>query len=332
MKANAVVFTAPNEVSYEAVDCPDPGPGDAVVRLTQSWISIGTEGSYLRGERVAGDTAYRGGDDPWPFPVVAGYQAVGVVEAVGDEIDDLAVGETVYRSLGKVNGMYHECGGHVSPSVTAREWIFKLPAEPDPVAFSGLVLAQVGYNCATRVPVAPGDDAVVIGDGLVGQWAAQTLAWQGARVAMAGTEDDRLPLAAKHAKAATINVRNTELAEAIREFAPDRLAIAVDAAGSRESTEKLIGWMRNRGTIVTAGFCGTDDKISLQSLRDYEIAIAAVSGWSQKTMDETLRGIADGHLQTLPLITHHFPVQEAPEVWKKIQALEEPMLGVILEW
>ena len=93
MTSTAVVFTAPNTVEVQEITCPDPGPGDVVVRVTHSWISNGTEGSYLRGERVDGDTPYRAGD-PWPFPVVAGYQKIGVVEWTGADVNDLAVGET----------------------------------------------------------------------------------------------------------------------------------------------------------------------------------------------------------------------------------------------
>ena len=59
MKAKAVVFPAANTVEVREVDCPEPGPRDVVVDVTHSWISNGTEGSYLRGERIAGDTAWR---------------------------------------------------------------------------------------------------------------------------------------------------------------------------------------------------------------------------------------------------------------------------------
>ena len=71
MQADAVVFTAPNTVEFSTVTAPDPGPNNIAVRITHSWISNGTEGSFLRGERIEGDTAYRKGD-PWPFPIVAG--------------------------------------------------------------------------------------------------------------------------------------------------------------------------------------------------------------------------------------------------------------------
>ena len=153
MKANAVIFRDRNVVEYGPVDCPDPGPDDAVIRVTHSWISNGTEGSYLRGERIAGDTPWRPGD-PHPFPIIAGYQKIGVVDWVGGAIEDLRMGEIVFSAMGQVHGTFSGSGGHVSPAVTRRDMIWKLPpGPPEPLAYSGLVLAQVGYNCGARPAV-----------------------------------------------------------------------------------------------------------------------------------------------------------------------------------
>ncbi|MEE2752946.1 MAG: oxidoreductase, partial [Candidatus Latescibacterota bacterium] len=99
MKANAVVFTSRNTVSFQEVDCPEPGVDDVVVEVTHSWISNGTEGSFLRGERTAGDTPWVPGD-PDPFPIVAGYQKVGKVTRVGVEVTDYAIGEIVFATMG----------------------------------------------------------------------------------------------------------------------------------------------------------------------------------------------------------------------------------------
>lgn len=126
MQSTAVIFTSPNTVEVGPVRCPDPGPGDVVVRVTHSWISNGTEGSYLRGERTDGDTPFAEGD-PAPFPVVAGYQKIGVVERVGEDVDDLEIGETVFATIGMVEGMHHDYAGHVSPSVCPRQEVFINP-------------------------------------------------------------------------------------------------------------------------------------------------------------------------------------------------------------
>jgi bacteriochlorophyllide a dehydrogenase len=331
MQAKAVIFTAPHTGEYATVTCPEPGPREVVVRVTHSWISNGTEGSFLRGERIAGDTPYYPGD-PWPFPIVAGYQKIGIVEWVGAEVTDLVVGETVFAALGKIEGMFAPWAGQVSPSVCPREQIWKIPGGVDPVACAGLVLTQVGYNCGVRAQVAVGEGAVVIGDGLVGQWAAQTLAWRGAQVFLVGRHADRLQKFGDAPLRHTVNTHEQDWVQVVRAACPAGVQVAVDTVGSTAVIEQLMGVMKRYGHIVSAGFYGTADKIALQPLRNRELTLDLVSGWSQDRMDATLRLIAAGHLQTLPLITHHFPVARAADAWRLIGQKNEPVLGVILDW
>jgi 3-hydroxyethyl bacteriochlorophyllide a dehydrogenase len=331
MQAHAVIFMAENTVEYGPVICPEPGPRDVVVRVTHSWISNGTEGSYLRGERIAGDTARRPGD-PWPFPIVAGYQKVGVVEWAGEEVTDVVVGETVFSAMGRVQGMFSSLGGHVSPSVSPRDHIWKLPPGVEPLAFAGLVLTQVGYNCGVRAPLAVGDGCVVLGDGMVGHWAAQTLAWRGAETVLVGRHPDRLARFRAGPLRHPFDARETDWIAAIRGLLPDGIQVLVDTVGSVESVEALVPLMRRHGHIVSAGFYGTADRLGLQPLRAGELAVEMVSGWSWERMNATRELIAAGHLETLPLITHCFPVEQAAKAWELIAAKGDSVLGVILEW
>jgi 2-desacetyl-2-hydroxyethyl bacteriochlorophyllide A dehydrogenase len=332
VRAKAVVFIAPRTVEVQHVETPEPGPGDAVIRVTHSWISNGTEGSFLRGERTAGDTPYRVGN-PWPFPIVAGYQKVGVVEHVGEDIDDLSVGETVFCVQGQVQGMYQSGGGHISPSVTARSGIYKLPEKLDPLAASGLVLTQVGYNCGARPHVNQGDSAVVIGDGLVGQWAAQALRFRGARVALLGRHEDRMSRFEPDGDARfTLDAGDPEWVGNVCRLFPKGLDVLVDTVGSLGSVEDLLPLMVRFGHFVSAGFYGTQDRFALQPARDFELTVHLVSGLVRDRMERTLKLIAAGHLLTLPLITHHFPVDSAADAWRLIESKSEPVMGVILDW
>jgi 2-desacetyl-2-hydroxyethyl bacteriochlorophyllide A dehydrogenase len=331
MQSDAVVFTAPNIVSYQKIDCPDPGPTDVVVRITHSWISNGTEGSYLRGERTDGDTPFQSGD-PVPFPVVAGYQKVGVVESIGKEVDDLEVGETVCATIGLVKGMHHSYAGHVSPSVCPRGEVWKLPPGMDPLAFSGMVLAQVGYNGGVRPRIQVGDLAVVFGDGMVGIWTAQTLAWRGAEVVLVGRHDYRLRLFAIRPFRHTVNTNTADWRDYLKKHFDQKIQVAVDTVGDAGIFDSVLPHMRRYGHLVSAGFYGSADRLSLQPPRYGEHAIDLVSGWTRERMDETLRLIAGGYLETVPLITHHFPVARAADAWKLIESKSEPVLGVILDW
>lgn len=331
MQATAIIFTAPNTVEVGAVHCPEPGPGDVVVRITHSWISNGTEGSYLRGERSDGDTPFAEGD-PAPFPVVAGYQKIGVVEWMGADVTDLEIGETVFATIGMVEGMHHDYAGHVSPSVCPRQEVFKLPDGVEPLAFAGLVLAQVGYNAGMRPPVEAGDVAVVVGDGLVGQWTAQMLSSRGAEVVLVGRHADRLALFADWPGAHVVNDRKENWVEAVREQFPDGVHVGVDTVGSLAVMERLQAAARRSGHLVSAGFYGMDDRLALQPPRYKEISIHLVSGWTRERLEATLQAIADGTLRTLPLVTHHFPVLRAADAWALIESKREFVLGVILDW
>jgi threonine dehydrogenase-like Zn-dependent dehydrogenase len=72
--------------------------------------------------------------------------------------------------------------------------------------------------------------------------------------------------------------------------------------------------------------------VALQPLRYRELALELVSGWVKERMDQTIDMIAAGNLDTLSLITHHFPVAQAAEAWRLIETKRTPVLGVILDW
>lgn len=325
MKARAVVFPDKLKVDFREVDVPEPGPDDVVVETRCSWISNGTEGSFLRCERVNGETPYREGD-PWPFPIAPGYQSSGVVVSAGANVPHFRPGQWVFCTLGQIEGMYEPWGGHISPKVCHYSQVWPIPEGVSPEAVSGLVLTQVGYNCGTRPPVTPGATALVIGDGMVGQWAAQTLHWRGAHVILAGKHDDRLRLFDRRERCVRVNINREEIP------APGGLDIVIDTVGSVASLVSCMPSMRPNGHLVSAGFNGTDSLLDIQKLRFGEITLHSPSGWEQRRMDETLDLIARGCLDTTSLITHRFPVEKAPEAWALILERAEPVLGVILEW
>jgi len=331
MQGKAVVFTDRRQVAVHAVSIPDPGPRDVVVRTRQTWISNGTEGSFLRGERFNGETPWREGM-PWPFPMVAGYQGVGVVEAVGAEVGQVSPGQEVFCTVGRVEGMFEPWGGQVSPKVTDVSQVWAVPAGVSPTAVSGLVLTQVGYNCGIRPPVEEGTVALVLGDGMVGHWAAQTLHWRGARVILAGKHEERLALFPGDDRRARLNIAKTPVTEGVKALAPEGVDILVDTVGTVRMVMDLHPQLRHDGHIVSAGYNGTESMVDVQRLRFGEITWHSPSGWHPRRMDATLALITSGALQTEPLITHHFPVERAAEAWKLILDRTEHVLGVILDW
>ncbi|MEK3916434.1 alcohol dehydrogenase catalytic domain-containing protein [Paenibacillus sp. FSL H7-0331] len=330
MIGKAVVFTDRLKVSVQEVEIPEPRHDEIVIDVELSWISNGTESSYLRGERIAGDTPYHS-NAAWPFPIVAGYQKVGVIRQVGSEVSGFQVGDRVFATISRVSGMFNPYGGHISPAVTAADQVWKLPEGASSIDYSGLVLTQVGYNCGMRAPVRDGDCAIVIGDGLVGHWTAQTLLNRGARVLVLGRHDDRLRYLPE--KTVGVNTRSHSPMDAVSDFTgTDRIAVLVDTVGDLNAVEGCLPHFRRNAHFVSAGFYGSSGKIDIQKLRDKEITLHAPAGWTKERMDATRDGIRDQWLQTGSLVTHRFPVNRADEAWQLIVDKSEPSLGVILEW
>ncbi len=334
MRSKAVVFTAPNQVRWMDVKSPDPGADDIVIEIHHSWISNGTEGSFLRGERLSGDEAWQHGD-PMPFPMIAGYQKVGRILSLGSNVAGFEVDEMVFASMSKATGMFdNRFAGHISPSVCDKGAVMKIPPNANPMAVSGLVLTQVGYNCGSRPQIQPGQVAVVIGDGLVGQWAAQTLKQRGATVVMVGKHDDRLSKAASYA-----HIINGPDDYGISRFDALKLGnvqVLVETVGSVAAMYNWLHRMNRNSHIVVAGFYKPSGEVNiqtaLQDFRNYEISFDLVSGATAKRMEETMKWIAYGKLNTLDLITHRFNAEDAVAAWELIKSKREPVLGVVLDW
>ena len=331
MRAHAAVAVAPWKVEYLEVEAPEPGSEDVVVRLLHSWISNGTEGSFVRGERIAGDTP-RSSSDPLPFPHVPGYQKAGIVQEVGSAVTRFSPGDTVFATVSRVSGMFYPSGGHVSPAVTHQSQVWKLPKDLSPVSASGLVLTQVGYNTAGRPRIDPGDACLVIGDGMVGHWTAQTLQHRGARVLLLGKHPERLSLFRKGPGDLTADVAGEEVLDAIRDWAPDGVHLAADTVGDLPFLESLFPVMRRFSQISSAGFYGQEGRIDIQQMRNREMALFAPSGWTTERMDATLELLASGALQTEHLITHRLPATRAGEAFQMILSRQKGVLGVVLDW
>lgn len=330
MKAKAAVAVDVRRVEFMDVTVPEPGPHDVVLRVTHSWISNGTEGSFIRGERIAGDTPWSE-TDPKPFPHVSGYQKVGVVESAPAGCG-LEAGETVMATMGSIEGMFYPFAGHVSPSITHVGQCWKIPAEMDPVAFSGMVLTQVGYNQGIRPVIGPGDACVVIGDGMVGHWAAQTMRWRGARVLMLGKHPRRMSLLATGIGDRVVDITQEEAVEAVRAWAPEGVQALADTVGTVPMITSLLPCMRHDSHISSTGFYGPRGQIDIQQLRQAEITLHCPSGWSTPRMNATRDLISAGHITTLPLITHHFPADQAGAAFDLVLGRQEHVLGVVLDW
>jgi 2-desacetyl-2-hydroxyethyl bacteriochlorophyllide A dehydrogenase len=330
MQSEAVIFLSPCEVVFDMVAIPDLGPGDALVEIEYSSISIGTERWCLLGQIQTGK------DKLIEFPCVPGYQAAGIVREVGSAVNEVVPGDRVFSSRGALaqEGLLSVWGGHLQYHVAEASSLIKLPDEVSTREASGLVLAQVGYNGASRPRVEPGDTAVVIGDGLVGQFACQVLRHRGAHVILSGHHDERLALALAYGAAdEVVNSAQQDLKEYVFARYPEGVPITVETASKRELIRLAVELLSYDAQFVLLGYYPEGEcLIDTHWVRAKETTVYCPNAIRRGRMEATLSLIGAGHMHAEELITHDFPAAEAPAAYGLMLSRAEGFLGIVLAW
>ena len=95
----AAVYVGDGRIAVEEVPCPEPGPGEVLVRTLVNAISSGTEMLFYRGELEEGievDTALDGYRRRLEYPLPYGYASVGRITHTGPDVDTRREGELVF--------------------------------------------------------------------------------------------------------------------------------------------------------------------------------------------------------------------------------------------
>jgi 2-desacetyl-2-hydroxyethyl bacteriochlorophyllide A dehydrogenase len=328
MKSDAIVFRGPGRVSVEEVDIPEVGPGDVLVDIEYSSVSTGTERWCLNGKIQMGI------DRLIQFPFVTGYQAAGTVREVGPEVREIRPGDRVFSPRARLGQEWEgSWAGHVGTHVADEGSVIRLPESVSTRTASGLVLAQVGFNGATRPAVGRGDIAIVIGDGLVGQYAAQVLGHRGARVIMSGHHEHRLEIAKRFGADEVVNSSEVDFFKYVGERYPGGVQVAVETASKRELVRRATHALQYAGQLVVLGYYPEGEcLIDIHWTRLRETTVYFPNGFTQARLRETLSLIDRGVMEVDGLITHEFPHREAPGAYRMLDEKSTDFLGIVIRW
>ena len=226
-------------------------------------------------------------------------------------------------------------GGHVGHHVVnpCRDVIGISPEVPTRVA-AGLLLAQVGYNGAFKPPVRPGDTAVVIGDGLVGQYAAQALRHRGALVILSGLSAFRLDLAAQCSAAEVFDNSVGDFKGFIAERFPEGVDIVVDTASTHQTVMDAITMCKSSGHLVLNGFYPYPEasRLDWHWLRRKELTLYFPDSRKDERLKSTLELVRKGKIHIEELITDTPSIEDASEVYSRLLSGDDDYLGIVLGW
>jgi S-(hydroxymethyl)mycothiol dehydrogenase len=288
-------------VTVETVIVPDPGPGEALVRVRSCGV-------------CHTDLHYREGGISADFPFLLGHEAAGVVERVGDGVTDVAPGDFVVLNWRAVCGNCRAClrgepwycfathnarqpmtlsdGTPLSPALgigafaeltlVAAGQCTKVPdARPEAVGLLGCgVMAGIGAALNTG-GVRRGQSVAVFGCGGVGNGAIAGARLAGAaRVIAVDVDERKLTWATGLGATHTVNAREVDPIEAVRELTGGFGADVVIEAVGRPETYRQAFYARDlAGTLVLVGVPTPEMRLELPLLDVFGRGGSLKSSW-----------------------------------------------------
>jgi S-(hydroxymethyl)mycothiol dehydrogenase len=263
-------------VELATIVVPDPGPGEALVRIQACGV-------------CHTDLHYREGAINDDFPFLLGHEAAGVVEAVGPEVGDVAPGDFVVLNWRAVCGQCRSCrrgrpwycfsthnatqkmaltdGTELSPALGIGAFAEKTlvaagqctkvdaAAKPEVAGLLGCgVMAGLGAAMFTG-EIGRGDSVAVFGCGGVGCAAIAGARLAGAAIVIAVDIDARkLDLAREFGATAVVNSSEDDAVAAIQALTDGNGAdVCIEAVGNPKVFEQAFYARDLAGTVVQVG-------------------------------------------------------------------------------
>lgn len=289
-------------VRVETILVPDPGPGEALVRVQACGV-------------CHTDLHYREGAITNDFPFLLGHEASGIVEQVGPNVTNVAPGDFVILAWRAPCGTCRSClrgrPWYCFASRNAQQKMTRQDGTPLSAAigigaFAELTLVAAGQavkvNPAARPEaaglvgcgimaglgaaintggVSRGDSVAVIGCGGVGNAAIAGARLAGAQTIIGVDVDDRkLEWAKQFGATHTINSRQTDPVQAIRNLTGGNgVNVAIEAVGKPETYTQAFYARDHAGTVVLVGVPSPDMHLTLPLLEVFGRGGTLKSSW-----------------------------------------------------
>jgi len=296
----AAVLAGPGQVRVEAVALPQPGPGEVRLRI---------EGCGV----CASNLTPWAGPEWQQFPTEPGslgHEGWGTIDAVGEGVDGLVVGDRVAALSYKSYAEY---------DLAKAEAVVKLPEALAGKPFPGEPLG-CAMNIFRRADIRAGQTVAIIGIGFLGAILTRLAADAGARVIAISRRPSSLDLAREFGAAETIPMHDHHAIIArVKELTGGTFCdVVIEAVGKQWPLDLAAELTKEGGRLVVAGYHQDGPRqvnMWLWNWRGLDV-INAHERDPKVYMDgirEALDAVASGRLDPTPLYTHTYPLDRLGE-------------------
>ncbi|MDR3590193.1 MAG: zinc-binding dehydrogenase [Negativicutes bacterium] len=274
---------------------------------------------------------------PSSYPVILGHEFSGIVEAVGEGVQDFKPGDRVVSLTAVVTcghcrycyeGLLMLCeerlsigsgvnGAMAEYVVVPSHLAFKIPegVSLDEAALCE-PLACVVRSVIERATVKAGDYVLVSGPGTIGLLTLQLALASGGKVVVTGTglDKERLKLAADLGALAVINVAEEDVAAKVAEITKGAgFDVAFECAGAAPSADACLRLLKKTGLYVQVGLYGKRIEFDMDLALKKEIAMTNSYASERTSWVRALRMLEYKQVDVKPLISARLPLSD----WKK---------------
>lgn len=341
----ALVYQGPGQKAWMDKPMPTLQKGtDAVVRITRTTI-CGTDLHILKGD-VPAVTPGR----------TLGHEGVGVIESVGEGVQNFKPGDRVLISCITSCGRCHYCKKQLYSHCQDGGWILghlidgtqaeyvRIPHAdnslypiPDGADEEALVMLSdilpTGFEIGVLAgQVKPGDTVAIVGAGPVGMATLLTAQFYApSRLIMVDTDVNRLEMAKRFGATDCVDAGSGQAIERIMALTENLgVDVAIEAVGIPATFDICQQVVAPGGHVANVGVHGKSVELHLETLwiRNITITTGLVN---TNTTPMLLQTVQAGRVEPAQLITHRFALQDIEQAYQVFaHAAEEKAMKVLL--
>jgi len=292
----AAILDGPGAMVTAETPTPRPGPGQVRLRLEGCGVCASNLEPWAGNEWT-----------PYPGePGGLGHEGWGVVDAVGEGVEGIAVGDRVAALS------YHSFADY---DVADADAVAKLPAALDGRPFPGEPLG-CAFNIFRRSDVRPGQTVAIIGIGFLGAVLTRLATDAGARVIAISRRQSSLDLARHYGAAETIVMDDHDaIIDRVKHLTGDALCDRVIEAVGKQWPLDLAGELVGEGgKLIVAGYHQDGPRqVSMQMWNWKGIDVINAHERDRtvqmRGLREAIDAVASGRLDPTPLYTHRYSLE-----------------------
>lgn len=270
---------------------------------------------------------------------IPGHEFAGEVVALGEGASSFSIGDRVavepHKGCGHcincIRGLYTTCLNYGNLKEGHRHYGFTVNGGYAEYAVVHMNCAhrfseKLSYKAATLITCAgtalygieraggigPGETVAVIGPGPIGLMAVQLAKVLGAgKVILVGTRDSRLQIGAELGADILINSRQTDAAAEISKLTNGVMAdMVIETSGSAAGGAQSIELCKKSGRIALEGIYSEQVSVNLNKVVQWNLQMAGGKAEGDHVLDRIVPLMEDGRIQTTPLLTHEFSLDD----------------------